>query len=71
MAANATLTVAQLRTLIAAIPTNRNTSIIVVPADAPLFPVVTNYTVDPVTGDQFYTVQGYLNFTTRTFDTNV
>jgi hypothetical protein len=65
MASN-TLTVAQLRTLVAAIPTARNTSLIVVPDSAPLFPVVTNYVNGP-TGES-YTVQGYVNWQNKTFD---
>ncbi len=63
--AYATLTVSQLRTLVNAIPTNRNASLIVIIDDTAPLPVVTNYVDGP--DGAFYTVQGYINLFTKQF----
>lgn len=67
MANSITLTVAQMRQLVAQIPVNRNNSLVVVPPDAPLFPVVADYVIAP-DGSEFFTVQGYLDFATQSYN---
>lgn len=66
--ASVTITVSQLRTLVAAIPASFNTSLMIVPPESPLFPIVNNYTIAP-DGTEFFTVRGYLDLQNKNFIT--
>jgi hypothetical protein len=62
-----TMTVQEFRTLIQQVPQGRNNALIIIPQSVEPFPVVINYAVDEL-GNEVYTIVGYMNWATKTYD---
>lgn len=66
MAAQISITLQEFKQMVQAIP-NRNDAVMVPPPGAEPMPIATDFVVTP-SGDVTYTIIGYLNWTTKAFE---